>query len=68
MNMYPIELYRQHEASQVVRARLMNPEKVRSAEIENLRTALQAESDRADKARAETDALKGKLLRQLPTR
>jgi len=32
MNTYPIELHRQHEASQVVRARVMNPEKVRSSE------------------------------------
>ncbi len=32
MNTYPIELHRQHEASQVVRARVMVPEKVRSAE------------------------------------
>ena len=62
--MYPIELHRQHEASQVVRARLMNPEKLRSAEIERLRAALQAETERASRAQSEIDALKGKLLRQ----
>jgi hypothetical protein len=64
MTIHTPELLRQNEARQAIRARLMNPDNVRSAEVEKLRAALKAEKDRANNALAEIDALKGKMLRQ----
>lgn len=65
MNIRNSELHRQSSEAQAVRARLMDPAAwVRQADVERLRVALQAETERSQMALAENEVLKARLMRQ----
>lgn len=65
MNIRNSELHRQNSEAQAVRARLMDPAGwVKQADVERLRVDLQAETERTQKALAENEVLKARVMRQ----
>ena len=65
MNVHNKELHRQGSEAKAIRARLMDPGGwVKLAEAERLRVALNSETERTQKALAENEVLKSRLMRQ----